>query len=84
MKHVSELIYKVLPAHPPPPELVDVALQVAENRGLQVDFTTTITDAGLLVWCVQIETERGTLRDWPKDLMADSWLRCLNELGLLR
>jgi hypothetical protein len=74
---------KGLPMAPPPSWLVERALEVADNIGLQVEFSTTITEKGLLVWCVLIVTERGTIRSWPEDLTADAWLECLNELGLV-
>jgi hypothetical protein len=73
-----------LPLAPPPSELVERALQVASKQGLQVEFTTMITDEGRLAWCVQIVTGRGTLRDRPTDLTADAWIECLNRLGLIR
>lgn len=73
-----------MPLAPPPSELVDMARRAAAMRGLQVEFSTTITDKGVLVWCVEVITERGTLRRWPQDLTADAWLECLNDLGLAR
>jgi hypothetical protein len=75
---------RVVPLAPPPSELARRALEVAANLGLQVEFSTTITEEGLLVWCVEVDTERGTLRSWPKDLTQDAWLECLNGLGLIR
>lgn len=72
-----------LPMAPPPRWLVERALEVADNVGLQVEFSTTITDRGLLVWCVLVVTERGTVCEWPRDLTADAWLDCLNGLGLV-
>jgi hypothetical protein len=37
-----------------------------------------------LVWCVEVITDRGTLREHPKDLTTDAWIDCLNDLGLVR
>lgn len=73
-----------LPMAPPPPELVERALETAASRGLQIDFTSTISERGLLVWSVVIITRRGTIRGVPQDLTADAWLTVLNEMGLLR
>jgi hypothetical protein len=73
-----------LPMAPPPAELVEHALDVAARIGLQAEFSTMITEEGLLVWCVEVVTERGTLREHPKDLTADAWIDCLNGLGLMR
>lgn len=73
-----------LPLAPPSENDVDMAMAAGARQGLQVEFSTTITDDGVLVWCVQIVTQRGTLRRWPHDLTKDAWPELLNELGLLR
>jgi hypothetical protein len=75
---------EMLPLAPPPAQLVEWALESAERQGLQLEFTTIISEAGLLVWCVQIVTERGTLTYAPADLTKNAWLELLNERGLLR
>jgi hypothetical protein len=76
--------WRWLPLAPPTEQLVDLALAAGARQGLQVEFSTTITDEGVLVWCVQIVTQRGTLRRWPADLTQDAWPELLNEMGLLR
>lgn len=72
-----------LPLAPPPDELVSRALEVAATAGLQVEFTTRINDEGILVWCVQIATERGTLIGTPNGNTEQAWIDVLHDLGLL-
>lgn len=72
-----------LPLAPPPEELVFRALEVAATAGLQAEFTTRVNEDGILVWCVQIVTGRGTVVGTPKGNSEAAWIACLHDLGLL-